>query len=65
MRRRARREPAPGSVAAVLAGYERDAAAAGDAVRLAAVRSWIHMLWAARGDPEAGELLLAFAREDG
>jgi hypothetical protein len=65
VRRRDRREPAPGSAAWVLADCEREAAAAGDAGRLARVRSWIHTLRVAGGDPEVGELLVAFAREDG
>jgi hypothetical protein len=49
----------------VLLACERQAAAAGDGGRLIQVRSWLAMLRAAGGDPEVGELLLAFAREDG
>jgi hypothetical protein len=48
----------------VLLACEREAAAAGDDGRLIQVRSWLGMLRAAGGDPEAGELLVAFARED-
>lgn len=58
-------EPPRDSAAGLLLACEQEAAAAGDAERLAAVRSWIHMLHLAGGDPEVGELLVAFALEDG
>ena len=65
MRRRRTAEPPPGSAAGVLLACERAAAAAGDDGRLIQVRSWLRMLRAAGGDPEVGELLVAFALEDG
>jgi len=61
--RRKSRAPARDSAAGVLLAYERAAAAAGDAGRLAVVRSWLAMLRSAGGDPEVGELFAAFARE--
>ncbi len=45
-----------------LVAWERECAAAGDAERLAAVRSWRQMLGA--GHPEVAELFAEFARED-
>jgi hypothetical protein len=57
--------PPPGSAEAELLAYERACVAAGDAERLAATRSWLSMLRAAGGDPEVGEMFVAFAREDG
>lgn len=65
MRRRSTAEPPRDSAAGVLLACERQAAAAGDDGRLIQVRSWLAMLRAAGGDPEVGELLAAFAREDG
>jgi hypothetical protein len=65
VRRRRTAEPPPGSAAGVLLACEREAAAGGDAERLAAVRSWIDMLRAAGGDLDVAGLLVAFTREGG
>jgi len=65
VRRRSTAPPPRDSAAGVLLACERQAAAAGDGRRVIQVRSWRAMLRAAGGDPEVGELLLAFAREDG
>jgi hypothetical protein len=65
VRRRSTAQPPRDSAAGVLLACEREAEAAGDAQRLVQVRSWIHMLRVAGGDPQVGELLVAFAREDG
>lgn len=65
MRRRSAADPPRDSATGVLLACEREAEAAGDDGRLAAVRSWRAMLRAAGGDPQVGELLVAFAREDG
>ena len=54
-----------GSAEGELAAYERACTAAWDAERLAAVWSWQAMLRECGGDPEVGELFVAFAREDG
>ncbi len=61
--RRKRQAPPRDSAAGELLAYERAAVAAGDAERVAAVRSWLAMLRFAGGDPEVGELFAVFARE--
>jgi len=64
VRRRSTAEPPPGSAAGVLLACEREADAAGDDGRLAAVRSWRAMLRAAGNDPEVAGLFAAFALEE-
>jgi len=55
----------PGSAAeGELAGYERAAVAAGDAERLAAVRSWRALLRECGGDAAVARLFATFAQED-
>ena len=65
MKRRARTVPPPDSAAGFLLECEHQAEAAGDARRLAQVRSWLSMLHAAGNDPDIAELFATFAREDG
>jgi hypothetical protein len=62
--RRKRPAPARDSAAGELLAHERACAAAGDAERLAAARSWRHMLACADGDPAVAELFAVFAQED-
>lgn len=54
--------PPSGSAEAELAAYEH--AAAGDAERLAAVRSWRAMLRECGGDPDVAAVFLTFVQED-
>ena len=62
MKRRVRAQPSPGH--AFLLECERRAQAAGDARRLAQVRSWLSML-RPDNDPDIADLFATYAREEG